>query len=208
MEEKTTEKKAVGKKYTEQEVNEMIAKAVKEALFQAQGQILQVKPQEYVTIVYLGLFAQGTTVYLGQKLGWFNRAGVPRDVPKEDFLQSLGTPIVDELIKTKNLVVLDGLTEEERERFNLQYKDGELLTKEAFFKLFDFPIKDICQIFNKACIEHKYLIVKMYYTAHFEKHDNRVNYEVIKALNECSKKVDKNGLFAPILEDLTKKMAV
>lgn len=209
MEEKqTTEKRQYAKRYSEEEVSEMIAKAVKQAMDQAQSQpVIQVQKQDYVTLVFLDAFAQGTTVFLGSKIGSFNRAGVPRDIPKNDFLQSLGVPIVDELIRKKSLIVLDGLTKEEREKFNLDYKEGELLTKDAFFKLFDFKKEEICEIFKKACIEHKTLIVKMFYTAYFENHDNRVNFEIVKALNDCSKDIKKEGLFAPILESIVKKMA-
>lgn len=202
---KNEERKVTPKKYSEEEVNEIVAKAIQKALA-ANQQVIQVKKDDYVTIVYLGAIATGTTVSLGGKLGSFNRAGIPRNVPKEDFLQSLGYPVVDELRKKKSLIVLDGLTEEERERFGFNYKEGELLTNEAFFKLLDYPIEQICDIFDKACIEHKRLIVKMFYSAHFEKHDNRINYEVIKALNDCSKKFDSKGMFTPILESITKQM--
>ena len=208
METKATEKRNYAKRYSEAEVNDMIAKAVQQAIEKTQtnNQVV-LKKQEYVTIVYLGAIAQGTVVFLGAKLGSLNRAGVPRDVPKDDFLQSLGIPVVDNLLRKKSLIVLDGLTEEEKERFNIVYKEGELLTKEAFFKLFDYSTEDVCAIFNKACKEHKELIAKMFYTAYFQEQDGRINYETVKALNECSKDIKKDGLFAPILESITKAMA-
>lgn len=210
METKATEKRNYAKRYSEAEVNEMIAKAVKQAIektqTQNQSQVVM-KKQEYVTIVYLGAIAKGTVVFLGSKLGSLNRAGVPRDVPKDDFLQSLGIPVVDNLLRKKSLIVLDGLTEEEKERFNITYKEGELLTKEAFFKLFDYSPKEVCAIFEKACLEHKELIAKLFYTAYFQDRDSRINYETIKALNDCSKTIKKEGLFAPILESITKAMA-
>lgn len=201
------EEKAPERVYTESDVQEMIKKAISE--FAANLPKTEEKPKEdnkYVTLMYLGAIAARTTVSLG-KLGSFNKPGVPRNVPKELFFENLGRPVVESLLSQRRLIVLDGLTKEERERYGLDYNESEMLSKNAFFKLLDYGKDDICEIFSRMCAEHKKLIAKIYHTAYFQEHDARVNPDTVKALNVLSKDVDKDGMFALILEDMGRKFA-
>ena len=195
------------KSYTEDDVKRLIAEAI--ANFKTSLPKEETKPKEEsktVTLIYLGAIAARTTVSLG-KLGNINKAGVPRSFPKDLFFENLGRPVVDHLLSTRRLIVLDGLTPEERERYDLQYNENEVLSKNAFFKLLDYGQTEICDIFSRMCIEHKRLIAKIFYSAYFESHDKRINAETVKALNALSKEVDPNGMFTLILEDMGRKFA-
>ena len=192
--------------FTKAQVEKMMAEMKAEFLkgMQQPQQVIQVSKDEYVTVLYIGVMADNASVSLG-KLGRINRAGTLLDISKKEFIQSLGTPLIDNLLRKRSLIVVNGLTQEDRVRYGLDYADGELLTQDKFFKLLDLEPKEICSIFSKLCDEHKKTVAKMYYSAYFERNDNRVHVDTVKKLNKLSKTIDKNGLFTPILEDMGSK---
>lgn len=205
-ENKTTTKKTE-KTYTEKQVDELIKKAVKQALEENQAQtIVQVSKEEYVTVLLITAVADDTSVSVGE-IGKINRAGNTLDIEKKTFLQCMGNPVVDTLLRKRKLIVVNGLTDEERERFGLLYEEGELLTQKAYFKLLDFTREEIVSIFEKLCDEHKRVVAKMYMTAYFDKNDNRVNLETVRDLNRLSKSVEKDGLFKTIIDDIGAKLS-
>lgn len=205
-ENKTTTKKTE-KTYTEKQVDELIKKAVKQALEENQAQtIVQVSKEEYVTVLLITAVADDTSVSVGE-IGKINRAGNTLDIEKKTFLQCMGNPVVDTLLRKRKLIVVNGLTDEERERFGLLYEEGELLTQKAYFKLLDFTREEIVSIFEKLCEEHKRVVAKMYMTAYFDKNDNRVNLETVRDLNRLSKSVEKDGLFKTIIDDIGAKLS-
>ena len=204
------DKQSESKKYSADEVHDIVAKAVAEALARQQAShpqtVLQVAKDEYVTIMYIGANASGTVVAL-PKWGSITYAGGIIDVPKKEFMQGIGIPVNNALLRNRKIIVLGGLTKEEKVRFGVDYKEEELLSSEMFFSLLNYSKDEICKIFDRLCEEHKRTVAKLYITAYFEQHDNRVNPETVKALNKLSKSVDKDGLFTPILEDYGKKFA-
>lgn len=205
-ENKTTTKKPE-KTYTEKQVNDLIKKAVKQALEENQAQtIVQVSKEEYVTVLLITAVADDTSVSIGE-IGKINRAGNTLDIEKKTFLQCMGNPVVDTLLRKRKLIVVNGLTDEERERFGLLYEEGELLTQKAYFKLLDFTREEIVSIFEKLCEEHKRVVAKMYMTAYFDRNDNRVNLETVRDLNRLSKSVEKDGLFKTIIDDIGAKLS-
>lgn len=203
----TVEKKPAEKTYSETELQNAVNAAVAQALAkmkEAQQPIIAVSKEEYVTLLFVGAIARGTTVALG-KLGQITRSGGTLDVPKKDFLANLGSPVIDALLRKRQLIVIDGLSESEMDRFGLSYEERELLSQNVFFKLFDFSKKEICEIFEKLCPEHKKIVAKMYLTKYFDEHDNRVTSDVVKSLNKISKSVYAEGLFTPILESMAEQ---
>lgn len=193
------------KMYSETDVKKLIAEAIKEEMSKQQPTQTYTIRDEYVTLLYIGAICQGTSVNLGN-IGRINRSGGTLDVPKRDFIQNLGNRVVDSLLRSRSLIVVNGLTDEERERYGLLYREGELLSQTMYFKLFDYPQADILRIYKDLCDEHKKVVAKMYMTAYFDKKDNRINIDLIKKLNKISKTVYANGLFAPILDDMSKKI--
>jgi succinate dehydrogenase flavin-adding protein (antitoxin of CptAB toxin-antitoxin module) len=111
------------------------------------------------------------------------------------------------MLENRSLIVVNGLTQEERERYGLDYQEGETLTQEAFYKLLNYSDSDICSIFRKLCEEHRRVVAKLFLSAYFEKRDNRITAEKVKSLNEISKENDKDGMFKPILEDMGDRFA-
>lgn len=208
--------KTAAKKYTESEVSEMIKAAVTEALKTAQAQptVVQVAKEEYVTIMYVGSFASGCVATMPD-WGTITKGGETIDVPKKDFLHGIGYPLNSELLRTRRVIVLDGLTEAERTRYGVAYSANETLTKQAFDTFLDMGKDEACRVFSMLCDEHKSVVAQIYKDAYFSynskgelKSDKRVNPETVKALNNLSKTEEaKNGLFADILDDFGRRYA-
>ena len=201
------------KLYTEDEVRAIAAQAAAQAAKEAvenyrkdhQHDQAVYSKEEYVTLLYIGAIADGTVVSLG-KLGQINKAGSTRDIPKKEFLQGM-TFAIEKMLESRALIVVNGLTAEERERYGLDYQEGELLTQDAFYKLLNYSDSEITAIFRKLCEEHRRVVAKMFLSAYFEKGDNRITAEKVKSLNEISKENDKDGMFKPILEDMGDRFA-
>ena len=195
------------KAYTEDDVKKLIASAIADysATQAPQQTIVQVAKDEYVTVLYLGAIAAGTTVCVGN-LGQITYSGGTLDIPKKDFIHGLGVPVINALLRKRSLIVVEGLTDEERARFGLLYNEGELLNTGTYYKLFDLKSEEISKIYSKLCDTHKRLVAQMYISAYFEHRDNRINMETVKMLNKLSRVVDKAGLFTPILEDMGKQL--
>lgn len=194
--------------YTEEEVKAIAAQAAKDAIANYEKEHRNdtaVYREEFVTLLYIGAIADGTVVSLG-KLGQINKAGATRDIPKKDFLQGM-TFLIERMLEDRSLIVVNGLTKEERERYGVDYKDGELLTQEAFYKLLNYSDSEITEIFRKLCTDHRRVVAKLFLSAYFEKSDNRITAEKVKSLNEISKENDKDGMFKPILEDMGDRFA-
>lgn len=193
--------------FTKEEVQRLINEAVQNALKQnSTPTIVNVAQNEYVGLLFLGTIAPGTSVGLG-KLGKINRPGTILDVPKKEFIQSLGVPVIDYLLQKRSLIVVSGLTDDERERFGLAYKEDELLTQKMFFNLFSYSDDEICKIFKNVCPQHKRIIATMYISEYFDNHNNKINMTTVKKLNQMSKEVYKDGLFTPILKSMGQKIA-
>ena len=209
-----TTKRPATKKYSEDEVKAMIAEASRKAALEAveaykasQPQtVVQVAKDEYVTVLFIGAIASGTTVSM-PRWGQINYAGGMLDIPKKEFLQGIGVQVNNALLRERQIIVLSGLTDEERRRFGVDYKEGEYLTDKALYELVGYDTEKVCDIFTKLCDEHKRIVAKVYLTAYFEKQDKRVHRDTVKALNSLSKSVDKDGLFTPIIEDMGRKDA-
>ena len=201
-----TTKRPATKKYSEDEVKAMIAEALEQFKASQPQTVVQVAKDEYVTVLFIGAIASGTTVSM-PKWGQINYAGGMLDIPKKEFLQGIGVQVNNALLRERQIIVLSGLTDEERRRFGVDYKEGEYLTDKALYELVGYDTEKVCDIFTKLCDEHKRIVAKVYLTAYFEKQDKRVHRDTVKALNSLSKSVDKGGLFTPIIEDMGRKDA-
>ena len=195
------------KTFTLAEVQEMIKAAVAEATANAkpivENTVMQVAPIEYVTLMFTGRMAEGCVVGLGE-LGKINSDFGTIDVPKRAFLQKRDYK-VDKLLSKRVIVVLNGLDDKELERFNLKYKDGEILTPELFSQLLDLETGKLTEVFGKLCEGHKREVASLFYEAYMNK-DNRIDLDKVKALNDLTKDINEEGLFIPILKEMSREI--
>lgn len=123
-------------------------------------------------------------------------------VKLSDFEGVFLTPLVTLLLKKRKFIVLDGLNEEQRQQYGVDYKPGEILKNEGMFDWFlSGPVAQVKAAFADLCKEHRELVARRFMLA-FENGDNRLTRDRIEALNEVSKRdfEDGKGAFTPILK--------
>lgn len=194
------------KTFTEDEVSEMIkqaaAKAVADALASQQPMRVFMNPSdEMVTILYMDACADDN-VLLIPGYGSITPGGYMQ-VPKREFAAQFMSLIVRKLLKKRKLIVVDGLTEDERIRWGVNYKVGEILDLKIFDRLLDLDTDELVTIFKSLCVEHKQFVVSCFMAAYFPERgktrDNRVTLAKVQALNEASRIVDPKGMFREII---------
>lgn len=155
-----------------------------------------------VELTFLASVSPNNVCSLGD-YGSLNGVGGYIEIPRKEFGGKFMTPVVRSLLKDRSLIVCSGLSEEERKRYGVDYREGELLDMSAFDRLLDMPPAALTKLFTKLCPEHKEFAATRFITA-YEKGDNRVSREKIEPLNDISREINPKGMFRPILEDMNK----
>ena len=207
---KKEKEKTASKTFTEAEVQEIVAKASEQAAakaveaYIASHPVVNIAPQkeETVTLLYMGAVADGSSVHLNDRLGDIMGRGGTRTISKTVFFENM-TPNVINRLKDRRLIVVDGLTDEEKDRYGVNYADGELVGKDIYYKLLDMDADTVVRIFKNACFRHKQLIAALYGDA-YNAHDNRINQPLIEKLQKASKATEKDGMFTAILKDMAR----
>lgn len=118
------------------------------------------------------------------------------------------------MIDRRWLVVLSGMTEQERGLYNCMYRDGEVLDEGAFRKLLDMG-NELLAVFPKLCVSHQEMVGRFFIEA-YQNGDVRVteNRDLVLALNEESKKAyadlpakdaRRKGVFNPIIAEMNRR---
>ena len=81
------------------------------------------------------------------------------------------------------LIVVDGLTDEERESLGVLYREGEVLDRKAFQKMVDIPTEEICDVYRKLCLPHKEMVGRRYYESWQARNPNVTREKVIALRN-------------------------
>lgn len=189
------------------ELMEQLAKmqAEIEAMKQNGGKVVMAKPEENVELTYIAAVSPNNVLSLGE-YGTLNGVGGYIEVPRKEFGGKFLTPEVRGLLNARRLIVLNGLNEDERKRYGVDYKDGELLDMQMFDRLLDMPLDRLKEIFTKLCPEHRQVVATRFISA-YQKGDNRISREKVEPLNDLSKvpgKAEDKGMFYPILAGMNK----
>lgn len=189
------------------ELMEQLAKmqAEIEAMKQTGGKVVMAKPEENVELTYIAAVSPNNVLSLGE-YGTLNGVGGYIEVPRKEFGGKFLTPEVRGLLNARRLIVLNGLNEDERKRYGVNYKDGELLDMQMFDRLLDMPLDRLKEIFTKLCPEHRQVVATRFISA-YQKGDNRISREKVEPLNDLSKvsgKAEDKGMFYPILASMNK----
>lgn len=155
-----------------------------------------------VELTFLASVSPNNVCSLGD-YGSLNGVGGYIEIPRKEFGGKFMTPVVRSLLRDRSLIVCSGLSAEERKRYGVDYREGELLDMSAFDRLLDMPPAELTKLFAKLCPEHKEFAATRFITA-YEKGDNRVSREKIEPLNDISKEINPKGMFRPILEGMNK----
>lgn len=190
--------------------NEMLQKQLQELMAKMQEmqkpQVIQVAADvAKVHLLWQAEVADDNVVAFGEG----GRYGIVKGkrgefyMPKTDF-----STIMDERVRfyldNRWLIVLDGLSEEEREAYCVDYKDGEYLDRKAFTKLIEIGA-DILDIYPNLCEGNKRMVSQRYADAF--NNGQYIDRAVVEKLNQMSK-TPKNprGDFVQIVEALNKQV--
>lgn len=137
-------------------------------------------------------------------------------IPKAEFSSRFLDANILWYLKNRWLIVVSGLTQEEMQMYDCDYKEGEILDRQAFAKLLEMSDEELLEIFPKLCKSHREMVACRFWTDYSNggAHTNG-RRALIKALNDISKQdyadtglpndSRKKGMFAPILEAMNKK---
>ena len=137
-------------------------------------------------------------------------------IPKSEFSSRFLDANILWYLKNRWLIVVSGLTPEELQMYDCDYKEGEVLDRQAFAKLLEMSDEELLEIFPKLCKSHREMVACRFWTDYSNggAHTNG-RRALIKALNDISKQdyadtglpndSRKKGMFAPILEAMNKK---
>lgn len=90
------------------------------------------------------------------------------------------------MIARRWLIVLDGLTDEERESLGVDYKEGEILDRKVFARMVNLPKDEICEIYSKLCDSHKEMVARRYYEE-YQNRNEAVTREKVIALRDMTR---------------------
>lgn len=177
---------------------------MQEMLKQAQSapQVVQVAPQETEKIHCLfeaevaddNIFSIGENGRYGRIIGKTGSFFVPKNE-----LSSVMDSAFRAMLENRWIIIVSGLTDEEREAFGVDYKEGEYLDKKAFAKMVDMG-EEILNIYPKLCKGHQEMVAKRYYEAYLKKNP-KVTREIVVKLNKLSKQAgSEKGDFTGIIE--------
>lgn len=103
-------------------------------------------------------------------------------VPKNDLSRILDDKNRRFLAK-RWLIVVDGLTDDERESLGVAYKDGEIMDRKVFERMVDLSTEEICDVYRLLCTDHKEMVAKRYYEAWLNRNENVTREKVIALRN-------------------------
>lgn len=216
IEEVTAQTAATAEKtYTESEVMGLVSglqqqiEAMKAQIGTQSAAPAQTKPEETVILYYVPACSPDNEANLGDY--GVVRPGQYIEIPKKEFGRFM-SPQARKFVEKRRLLVLSGLNEEERRRWNCDYLPGETLTENAFDNLLDLSEAKIADLFRALCTEHKRAVVRFLYSKADEAKrrgepiDNRIDLSKARALNEISKSVEPDGMLNLLIERIKEQL--
>lgn len=204
------------KTYSAEEVQRMIAEGIAKALAQtsAQAQTIVREVSADAEKVYL-LWQADVSDYNVEEFGpngLYGSITGPSGtlmVPKNEWSR-----FADEKnrrhLERRWLIVLSGMTDEEREMYHCKYHEGEVLDRGAFVRILDMGDK-VLDIFPQLCDAHREIVARRFVDAYHAGDARARDRELITALNRISREQYKGlpagdrrrkGAFWPIIEGL------
>ena len=196
------------KSYSRTEVEAMIAAAVANAMAGYNQQRAAALPErERVNLLWQAPVMAENVEEFGPN-GRYARVTGPTGafyVPKDDF-----SLIVDSRVRMylerRWLIVLSGLTEEEREFYGVNYKEGEYLTKTAFARLTEQGEK-LLEIYPKLCDGNRKIVAGAVYQG-WKEGNKAINRGLVEKLSALCREIDpEEGTFQVVLQEMAEKTA-
>lgn len=122
-------------------------------------------------------------------------------VPKNDMSRILDDR-TRRFLARRWLIVLSGLTDEEREALGVAYKDGEVLDRKVFQKMVDMPKDAICEVYGKLCQSNREIVGRRFYEAWQSRNSNVTRDKVIALRDIARESGDGVKAFQTILQEM------
>lgn len=172
---------------------EQAQKMIEEAL-KKQREELEKKPMtatssdEFVTMIFQAEVNDGNTIPLGPngKYGQITGKKATITIQKRDFMGDFRDQTVQGLLNSRNLIVVDGLTDEERKIYGLNYEKGEYLEPAVYDRILEMG-DDILNVFPKLCAPWRKMVAVKCAEA-FENKTLNLSRDTLAKLNAISKK--------------------
>lgn len=120
-------------------------------------------------------------------------------VPKNDLSRVLDSA-VRYYLEMRWMIVISGLTDEEREALGVNYREGEILDEKAFRRITEMG-DDLLEIYPALCDSHKDMVASRY-------HEDYMNHKPIdRNMVVRLNKIYPSPAFKDILEDMNEKEA-
>lgn len=160
---------------------------------------------EPIRILYIDSAIPNNEIKIGQGRSIFG-SGKIFAVQRDQFEGEFMTSTIMELMAERKLIVLSGLSDEDRKLYNCYYHEGEVLKSEGMFDFFfNMSTEEAAEKFEALCPEHRQFVATRFIDA-YERHDNRITRDKVEALNKISKENDPDGLFTPIVKDINENI--
>lgn len=204
--------------FTQEEVDEIVAKAIEKALAkQAQQNFIRVSTDvPMVKLLFQCECSPANVINFGVngKFGSITGKTGKLSIAKEAFVGEFRDELVQSLLASRELIVLDGLTDDEREMYGVNYRKGEFMDEKVFTKMVDLGNK-ILEIYPDLNQTYKDMVAKRF-AEEYERNPKRIPRDLVVKLNDMSKKsfkdlpkgdMRKKGAFSAVIESMNKAEA-
>ena len=179
-------------------MQEMLEKAQNEKA----PQVIQVTTPESERVLFLfEAEVADDNIYLVGENGMYGRITGKTGsfyIPKSDISRVMDH-MFRQMLDNRWIIAVSGLTDEEREAYGVNYKEGEILDKKAFARMVELG-DEMLEIYPKLCAGHKEMVAKRYYEA-YKAGNPKVTRDLVVKLNKLSKEAgSEKGDFSAIIE--------
>lgn len=205
--------------FTQEEVNAIVAQAVEAALAkQAQQNVIRVSTDiPMVKLLYQCECSPVNVINFGVngKFGSITGKTGKLSITKEAFVGEFRDELVQNLLASRELIVIDGLTDDEREMYGVNYRKGEFMDEKVFAKMVDMG-NDLLDIYPDLNQTYKDMVAKRF-AEEYEKNPKRIARDLVVKLNDISKKsmkdlpkgdLRKKGAFSGVIEKMNEAEVV
>ena len=204
--------------FTLEQVNAMISKAVADALEQAAKEAEQkvIRVAADTPMVKLRFQCECSPVNVinfgvNGKFGSITGKSGMLTIPHDSFVGEFRDELVQTLLASRELIVIDGLTDEEREMYGVSYRKGEYMDEKVFAKMVDMG-DELLDIYPDLNQTYKDMVARRF-AEEYERNQKRIPRDLVKKLNEMSKEntgdlpkgdIRKRGAFIGVIEAMNK----
>lgn len=160
------------------------------------------KEKERVTFRWQAPVSSDNVLEIGPGGRWATITGPEQtfSVPKEE-LSVILTAQIRNLLDLRWLIVLSGLDEDELAAIGCNYRDGEVLTRQAFGRIADLGM-EVVPIYRQLCAGNREIVAKAMYEAWSD--GKPIGRDVVTALREID---PEQAAFRAIIEEMNARDA-